>query len=166
MWACVLGFLPDCGWILAHSSWQIIFISPRLRGSLWFTHNFKILFLFETSIFSLDLVSWPMILNSPLICQFMFLSMTYNAPVPLTEQPQFMMLPPPCFTFGMVFLGSYTPFLSPNMTSCIIGNVCYFCFIWPVYFSKGVLLCLNLFRHASLCFNLVTAMFKAFAVAL
>jgi len=83
-----------------------------------------------------------------------------SRPVPCAES---MMLPPPCFTVGMVFLGWYSSFLlPPNTVSGIMTQKFYFGLIWPhdflPLFSKWSLV--NL-RRALTCADLSRGNFCA-----
>lgn len=51
-----------------------------------------------------------------------------------------LMLPPSCFTVGMVFMGSY--FFSLNVINFIIARV-FICFLWPKYTAHNIILDLH-----------------------
>lgn len=154
-------FLEHCGKILAHSSWKIIF-SP-----LWWTRDFKILYKCSLEFKSGDW--WHHAWSSPVIpavclesssCWNVHLTPGFGFVVGeihasfnedyclqrINPMQRIMMLPPRCFTVGMVFLGSYTPskdtFSEHELNYCsrvlICWNAfrCMFCFC---FFSRWIL---------------------------
>lgn len=165
-------FLEHCGKSLAHSSWKIIF-SP-----LWWTRDFKILYKCSLEFKSGDW--WHHAWSSPVIpavclesssCWNVHLTPGFGFVVGeihasfnedyclqrINPMQRIMMLPPRCFTVGMVFLGSYTPSKHPfskhelnvklnycsRVLICWNAFRCMFCFC---FFSRWILCDVQMWR--------------------